>query len=134
MTDANGDSAMDEWQDYRDPTPGPWEVYSMSEDEGWPLWKGWQGSIRTTVDPTRDWVATTIYRKADALLMAAAPDLLAALADLVSPPFGHYYEWRQRGDAVDADAMDDWQQKRDKAVALLAQSASHNGSSSEVGS
>lgn len=102
-------------------TAGPWEVYSQSEDEGWSDHLGWQGSIRSTTDKDADWVAVTIYRKADALLMAAAPDLLAALADLIDPPFGAYRRWAQFGETRDADRMDEWQAKHDRAKALLEQ-------------
>jgi hypothetical protein len=58
-------------------TPGPWEVYDQGKDDG-----GEYGCfVRSTTDPLADWIACDIQNRSDAHLIAAAPDLLAALKE-----------------------------------------------------
>ena len=64
-------------------TPGDWSVkhWPKSGPNGWESWEICHGSIGESV-------CERVYTEADANLMAAAPDLLAACEDIVTLTYG----------------------------------------------
>jgi hypothetical protein len=67
-------------------TPGPWNMFT-EDDEG----PGKLPGTYTVDGPSLDWIAQGINDEANARLIAAAPDLLAALERLIdSPPLSDY--------------------------------------------
>lgn len=59
-------------------TLGPWTVYDQGKDDG----PEYGCSIRSA-DPKADWVASDVYNRADAVIIAAALRLLAALKGML---------------------------------------------------
>lgn len=61
-------------------TPGPWEIDKYDKvDRGWPIMNGGQGMDEYMVAFVPCWVRRPEEYRANAALIAAAPDLLAAL-------------------------------------------------------
>lgn len=70
------------------PTPGPWEVYDQSLDDG----HGYGCHVRSMTDSLSDWIAQDVMNRADARLIAAAPDLLDALKVALGMASSYYNE------------------------------------------
>lgn len=60
-------------------TPGPWRVWAKGYRESPPI----SFNVETSGGLIREWLARDIANEADAQLMAAAPELLAALKAIV---------------------------------------------------
>jgi hypothetical protein len=83
-------------------TPGPWEVWEINDGDSRPEWR----VVQVTGGRATPWVAS-VDGRGNARLIAAAPDLLAALermrwllervegtemsAEAMRPVFGHLY-------------------------------------------
>lgn len=68
-------------------TPGPWHVEPVTNEDGDQFWSDdWNGKVWCVCHPQTECDATTVVEwinEADARLIAAAPDLLEALQELV---------------------------------------------------
>jgi hypothetical protein len=84
MTNPNETRPAPESERFAGHTPGPWSAYDDNEGESppRPLWSVTDRSFHEGGDDSQPLQAVLYYGcKADAELIAAAPDLLAALAD-----------------------------------------------------